>query len=227
MSKICSRCLLEKEISDFGARKKSKDGLHGVCKICRNSDTKKWRMKKVYTEEEIKLQKDISRKYYVDNKVDILRKSKEFRDKNKDYVRNYKKKYYAENREELIKYSYEYHSSRIKNDYLYKFKCNVRTLIKNSLKYRGGCKVNTKTSNALGCSIEIFRIYIESKFEPWMNWDNYGLFNGKLNYGWDIDHIIPISIANTEEEIIKLNHFSNLQPMCSYLNRCVKRDKII
>lgn len=39
-----------------------------------------------------------------------------------------------------------------------------------------------------------------------MTWENRGLYNGELNYGWDIDHIIPLSSVNSEEEIIKLNH---------------------
>lgn len=30
---------------------------------------------------------------------------------------------------------------------------------------------------------------------------------------WQIDHKIPISSAKTEEEIIKLSHYTNLQPM--------------
>ena len=29
-----------------------------------------------------------------------------------------------------------------------------------------------------------------------------------------------------EEDIIKLNHYTNIQPLCSYINRYVKRDKI-
>ena len=57
-----------------------------------------------------------------------------------------------------------------------------------------------------------------------MNWDNYGLYNGTENYGWDIDHIKPSSLAINEEELLKLNHFSNLQPLCSYINRDVKID---
>ena len=55
-----------------------------------------------------------------------------------------------------------------------------------------------------------------------MSWNNYGLYNGELNYGWDIDHIMPLSSAKTQEDIIKLNHYSNLQPLCSYHNRWVK-----
>ena len=59
-----------------------------------------------------------------------------------------------------------------------------------------------------------------------MTWENYGLYNGELNYGWDIDHIIPQSYGNTEEEIIKLNHYTNLQPLCSKVNRDIKRNLI-
>ena len=60
-----------------------------------------------------------------------------------------------------------------------------------------------------------------------MNWDNYGRYNGELNYGWDIDHKIPTSSAITEEDVIKLNHYTNLQPLCSFINRVVKRDNVI
>jgi len=60
-----------------------------------------------------------------------------------------------------------------------------------------------------------------------MNWDNRGLYNGEPNYGWDIDHIIPSSTAKTEDELIRLNHYTNLQPLCSYFNRVVKRDNIL
>jgi hypothetical protein len=60
-----------------------------------------------------------------------------------------------------------------------------------------------------------------------MNWDNKG--NPKdgiigLNKTWDIDHIIPLSSATCEEDLIRLNHYTNLQPLCSYYNRFIKKD---
>ena len=60
-----------------------------------------------------------------------------------------------------------------------------------------------------------------------MNWDNYGLYNGEPNYGWDIDHIIPLSSANTENDLIRLNHYSNLQPLCSKFNRYIKKNNLL
>ena len=42
-----------------------------------------------------------------------------------------------------------------------------------------------------------------------MNWNNWGMGDDK----WVIDHRIPLAIATTEDEIYKLNHYTNLQPM--------------
>ena len=65
---------------------------------------------------------------------------------------------------------------------------------------------------------------LENQFESWMNWDNYGLYNGQEKYGWDIDHIIPLTTASNTEEMLRLNHYTNLQPLCSFKNRVIKRD---
>ena len=68
----------------------------------------------------------------------------------------------------------------------------------------------SKTQEILTCSFKEFKSHIESQFEDWMTWDNRGLYNGELNYGWDIDHIIPISSAKTEEDVIRLSCYTNL-----------------
>ena len=102
---------------------------------------------------------------------------------------------------------------------------NIRTLIQVSFKNSGYSK-KTKTQEILGCSFEEFELHLESQFEDWMTWDNKALYNGELNYGWDIDHKIPLASAETEEDIIRLNHYTNLQPLCSRINRDIKRDRL-
>jgi len=155
--------------------------------------------------EEIKERK---RLWHLENKEKIKEKNKEWREKNKDHLNAYQ-----------VKYS----SEKYKNNPIYKVKTRLRKSIRNSFKINGLCK-KTKTQEILGCSFEEFKQYLESKFEPWMNWDNHGLFNNSPNHGWDIDHITPISSAKTEDDIMKLNHYTNLQPLCSYTNRIIKRN---
>jgi hypothetical protein len=72
----------------------------------------------------------------------------------------------------------------------------------------------------LGCSYREFVIYLEQKFIHGMSWENYGL------YGWHIDHIIPLSSAQDQEELEKLCHYTNLQPLWAKDN-LVKGDKIL
>ena len=90
-----------------------------------------------------------------------------------------------------------------------------------SFKSKGFVK-NCKTFEILGCNTNEFKEYLESKFESWMSWDNKGLFNGTFNYGWDLDHIVPLKKAKTKEDVINLNHYTNFQPLCGKINREIK-----
>ena len=113
-----------------------------------------------------------------------------------------------------------------REDPLYKFKDAIRNTIRRAMKTKGN-KKNSKSWELLGCTFDEFRKYIEDKFELWMTWDNHGNpIDGIIepDKSWDLDHIIPMASAKTEEEIIRLNHYSNFQPLCSYINRHVKRD---
>ncbi len=122
----------------------------------------------------------------------------------------------------------EYFKGRYHSDPLFRLSMNIRTSIAISIKNRGFTKPY-KTEKILGCTIKEFKEYIESKWSSWMNWDNYGnrIYDPKkINNSWDLDHIIPVSSAKTQEDIIKLNHYSNFQPLCSVNNRHIKKDKI-
>lgn len=179
---------------------------------------------KKYREENKEKLSDYQKNYYDVNKETLLSNLKNYREKNKEKFKNKQKKYYNKNKEQIILKTKNYITNRLKNDPIYKFRARVRNLISSSINKRGGKKL-TKSEIILGCTFDEFRAYIESKFEPWMTWDNYG--NPKdgiyeLNKTWDFDHIIPITQGMSELEIIKLNHYINIQPLCSYYNRWIK-----
>lgn len=162
--------------------------------------------------------------YYQKNKKSIIDKSKKHYELNKELIQKKRRKYRLANKEKIAKQKKEY-QQRLHKTVLGKLAHNIRQAIRRSLISKGYNKKFT-SEKILGCSIVDFKIYLESKWEPWMNWDNKGLYNGQLNYGWDIDHIIPLYTAKTEEEIIRLCHFTNLSPLCSKINRDIKKNKI-
>jgi hypothetical protein len=195
--KICIKCNLEKELCEFYFRKDN--GKYRMdCKNCFNNVNSKRR----------KENPEIQKEYL-----------KEWRKNNPDYNSNYSKEWRVKNPDAYKNYV----KIRSETDMVFKMKLSARKLISSSFRHSSFTK-NSKTSIILGCSFEEFKLYIEKQFEPWMNWDNKGLYNGELDYGWDIDHRIPLSSAETEEDIIRLNHYTNLQPLCSKVNRDIKKD---
>lgn len=117
------------------------------------------------------------------------------------------------------KHKIKYKCNKWKTDPIYKLIVSTSNAIREGII---GKRPNSKYYEYLGCSINEFKIYIESKFEPWMNWNNRGKYNGEPNYGWDIDHIIPTSSAKSINEAINLLHYNNTRPLCSYINRDIK-----
>jgi len=70
---------------------------------------------------------------------------------------------------------------------------------------RYGYTKKSKTFEILGCDYETFKKHIESQFIDGMSWENRN--------EWHVDHIIPVSSAKDEGEMILLNHYLNLQPL--------------
>lgn len=99
-----------------------------------------------------------------------------------------------------------YHKTRPLVDERFRLARNLRKRLRTAL------RDNFKTGSAvedLGCSIDDFKIYLESKFTDGMSWDSYG------RQGWHIDHILPLSKFDLSDpnELKKACHFTNLQPM--------------
>jgi hypothetical protein len=212
-------------------------------------DLSKYQKRKEYLKEYRKKNKEKIKEYRNQRKEINNNYHKEYEEKNKESLQQYRKTYREKNKEKNIKYLKEYylnnkekskayrkenidrvrlnkrtnHTQRIKTDPLYKLTHNVRGLIRQSI-IRNQFTKKTSTIKILGCSYDEFKNHIENHFEPWMNWENYGKYNGEFNYGWDIDHIIPSSSAKCEEDVYKLNHYTNLQPLCSKINRDLKKN---
>ncbi len=225
MEKKCNICDTTKSIDDFYKNQTR-------CKTC----TKQYALdnknrikeyKKTYRLENKDFITENDKKYYLDNKEVIREKQKDYYSENREIIRCVQKNYRDNNRDILTiknrEYTKKYKDSK-KGNILWELSSRIRTSFGNSFRDNGYSK-NSKTEIILGCSFEEFKIYLESNFETWMTWDNKGLYNGELNYGWDIDHIIPLDSAETEDDIIKLNHYTNLQPLCSYTNRHIKMYK--
>ena len=197
--KNCIKCKEQKELIEFYKHPHTKDGYLGTCKICCNKHNKnQYKNNKEYFIEYRKENKEKSKEYYLNN----FKKTKE-----------YYKKYHLENKNKRNNNE----KNRKLIDPLYKLSCNIRTLICISIKGNGFTK-KSKTCEYLGCSFEEFKKHIENKFSENMNWEN--------RKEWHLDHIYPVSLAKDEQHLIKLNHYTNFQPLWA-IDNIKKGNKII
>lgn len=111
-----------------------------------------------------------------------------------------------------------YKKRRYDTDVKYKVANALRVRVRKALK--GNFKA-TNTLKMLGCHLDTFKAYIESKWKPGMTWSNYSY------YGWHLDHIIPCARFDLSkpEEQLKCFHYKNLQPLWRKENQS-KGDKI-
>jgi hypothetical protein len=135
---------------------------------------------------------------FLKNKEKYKESDKNWYQKNKEKILYKQKERYKINGKEKIK-------ERRKNDPIFKLKHSVSNRLRNFLKSKGISKKNTRTFEIVGCTPNFLKKYLEEQFKEGMNWQNHG--------EWHIDHIIPLESAKTEEEVFKLNHYSNLQPL--------------
>ena len=193
--KVCTKCREEKDIGEFSKSIRAKDGLQGKCKLC-DAVGRKERYSLHKEEEGIR-----NKNYYLNNL-----------DKAKEYSTNY----FQINKVKLINQRRERRQNSLKEKLIH----NYRGLISSSFKRALDGKIvkTSKSLEILGCSMDEFIIYIESHFTEGMNWGNYGACLESDCHVWNLDHSHPISLAETEDEIIKLNHYTNFKPMWAIEN---------
>lgn len=202
-TKVCNKCSIEKPLDEFY---KSGKYYRGKCKECINLYNKNNRQDyyKKYRLDNKEKRNEYNKKYYKENKEIIKEKYKEYyinwRKNNKEHSKQYRK----DNLEKIKQQQNIRQKEKIKKDKIYKLKHNLRVNVNKLLKNKNIIK-KQKTEQIIGCDIEIATNYLLETFKK-----NYG-------YKWDgiepvhIDHIIPLATAKTEEEVIKLFNYKNLQ----------------
>jgi len=200
--KKCKKCLNIKSFELFNKRSDTKDGFAHECREC-----SKKRGKIYYITNKTKL-KNYQKEFYKNNSNSIIERSKSYRLENRDIIRDYDKKRQKSRKEYLNEYS----KKRREVDVLFRLSSNLRGRISKFLKNK-----SKPTKKIIGIELDELKYYLESLFSEGMSWDNYGT--------WHIDHIIPLSSAKNEEELIKLCHYTNLQPLYARDN-IIKSNKI-
>ena len=196
--KICCKCKLEKNISEFGVLNRNKDGLNNLCKICYKEKLK------IYRENNIVRLTGNRKKRYYDNQNKSQEYSKEYYNKNKEHSNKVSSEWNKKNKDKRKNINNKHR--QLPN---VKLRVNLRHRVYMFLKTKSIIK-NKKTMEIIGCDFVFIKNYLESKFIDGMSWENYGK--------WHVDHLIPLSSANSEEEIYKLCHYTNLQPLWSEEN---------
>jgi hypothetical protein len=193
-----------------------------------NSDKIKDRLSRWYLKNKEKINKKNSESYSKNKEVRLAQQkeyrlkhpeiSEKWRKDNDEKLKKYRKKWYLEHKEERMDYHTEYKKNRRRLDPSYRLEVNYRNQMNSFLK---GTSKSKRTEEVLGCSWKEWRLYLESKFNNGMAWENYG------KGGWDVDHIIPCaSFDHTDfNQVLKCFHYTNTQPLW-HLDNVRKGDKI-
>jgi hypothetical protein len=176
--KKCSQCFEEKEESEFYFIK-SANRYVAKCKICYNS-----------------MRLEYKRKYERIKRLEQPEKIAERR-------RKYKAKFKPTERKRA--YDAEYARRKRVEDPLYRFKSNMRRMVRGCLK-KGGYTKRSRTFEIIGCDFDSLRYHIERQFLDGMSWD---LVGERIH----IDHIVPLASAKSEDDTIRLCHYTNLRPL--------------
>lgn len=163
-------------------------------------------MKKYFTEEERKEADRLkSKRYRESHKEKISLQKKEYAKRNPDILKARKKTHYENNAIKYRQMAYAYAKKRYANDPLYRLRKVLRSRLNTAFQRLKMGKPN-QTEILLGADFATVAKHIESKFTEGMSWDKVGV---EIH----IDHIVPIAAATDTNSLLRLFHYTNLQPL--------------
>lgn len=130
------------------------------------------------------------------------------------------RKWRHENREYTNSYQRKYQGKKRKTDTAFRLRAIVSTAITNRMKGKRynnqSDRLTKKILEHLPYSVDQLKAHLESQFEPWMSWDNWGRYDPNRKT-WQIDHIIPQSKLPftdfNDDNFKKLWALKNLRPL--------------
>ena len=150
MSKTCTKCEIEKNLSEFYKRKDSKDGYRNDCKKCNNQQ---------------------SHQYYIDNAEHLKICKKQYNIDNAEHLKMCRKQYVIDNAEQIRKYRNIYDKERKLNDLNFKKSYNLSRLLNQCLKNK--TKIS-KLENYIGCKLNFLYKWLAYTAGEDFDWSKYG-----------------------------------------------------
>lgn len=150
---------------------------------------------------------------YKKHKDAILAKNKMYRVSNKEKLKAASLVWAQQNKDKIRAYKSKHQKKKRATNPLWRLSRNTCKSIWGSLRsIKGGRHWET----LVGFTLEELAQRLESRFRDGMSWSNYGKY-------WELDHIKPISLCESFEEVWALD---NLQPLTKVEN-CSKGNRYI
>ena len=147
--------------------------------------------------------------YGARNRPSMRKKGLAYYYANQEKLSEYSREWFRINKDKALATRKAYRATQRATNPMYRAMDAVRVRLQYAFK---GKSKPAKTKALVGCEREELLSHLESQFNNGMSWDNYG------SRGWHIDHRIPLASARTEEELVSLCHYTNLQPLWWYDN---------
>lgn len=214
--KTCSKCKIEKQVTDFSRRASARDGLSLECKKCASERHAEYRLK---NKESIKSSMSL---YYIENKKPLSEKAKGYRSKNREKIIASAKAYHEKNSQKI---SAKKKQSHEKNKLLVNAKsrkyylenkeriCEQKKIYRSQNKelvinHNRNARARKRNADGRHTAADVRRIF-ENQRGMCANCEAKLLKSGANKY--HVDHIMPLALGGS-------NWTSNLQCLCKSCN---------
>jgi len=215
--KLCTGCNQFKTFDCFNVHKGRVFGVESRCRDC-NKSKKSYKSKLEKRKVKVRIEREALHNHVLQNGKECNNCNEHLNSSAFDLCNTFKDGFQKTCREcrriKRNKATSKSKAARIKRDPVQRLKRNMRRAVLSAFRYAGS-KKNSRTYKIIGMDADSFWNYLKkvSSTNPDIE---------KCH----MDHIIPISLAQSEEEVLALSHYSNCQWL-AYDENIRKRHHIV